>query len=463
MVTYLFLGLFALLIGYFVYFQTVLSPDVINNPYNSRQEAFAKRVIRGNILASDGTVLAETVVSEDGTESRSYPYGRVFAHVVGYSTRGRTGIEALANFHLLTSHAFLGEQILNEIREEKNMGDQVVTTLDVTLQQTAYEALGNHRGAAVVLEPATGKVLAMVSKPDYDPNRIKQDWESFTVGEESASVLYNRASQGLYAPGSTFKILTLLEYMREKGNPTKFRFDCQGSLTEGNYTIHCYGKQAHGEEDLRTAFAKSCNTAFASMGLTLNRMLFEDTCQSLLFNRQLPLVIPYSESSFSLEENTSSAQQMMTAIGQGETLVSPFHMAMLVSSIANQGVLMEPYFIERIENYTGDAVKTYLPSVCMECMTEREADILTEYMEAVVTEGTGSALQALDFPVAGKTGTAEYSSDKSKSHAWFAGFSLTGESDIAVCVLVEEAGSGSAFAVPVAQQIFTAWKNQKND
>jgi len=303
----------------------------------------------------------------------------------------------------------------------------------------------------------------MVSKPDYDPNRIKQDWESFTVGEESASVLYNRASQGLYAPGSTFKILTLLEYMREKGNPTKFRFDCQGSLTEGNYTIHCYGKQAHGEEDLRTAFAKSCNTAFASMGLTLNRMLFEDTCQSLLFNRQLPLVIPYSESSFSLEENTSSAQQMMTAIGQGETLVSPFHMAMLVSSIANQGVLMEPYFIERIENYTGDAVKTYLPSVCMECMTEREADILTEYMEAVVTEGTGSALQALDFPVAGKTGTAEYSSDKSKSHAWFAGFSLTGESDIAVCVLVEEAGSGSAFAVPVAQQIFTAWKNQKND
>jgi len=462
-VTYLFLGLFALLIGYFVYFQTVLSPDVINNPYNSRQEAFAKRVIRGNILASDGTVLAETVVSEDGTESRSYPYGRVFAHVVGYSTRGRTGIEALANFHLLTSHAFLGEQILNEIREEKNMGDQVVTTLDVTLQQTAYEALGNHRGAAVVLEPATGKVLAMVSKPDYDPNRIKQDWESFTVGEESASVLYNRASQGLYAPGSTFKILTLLEYMREKGNPTKFRFDCQGSLTEGNYTIHCYGKQAHGEEDLRTAFAKSCNTAFASMGLTLNRMLFEDTCQSLLFNRQLPLVIPYSESSFSLEENTSSAQQMMTAIGQGETLVSPFHMAMLVSSIANQGVLMEPYFIERIENYTGDAVKTYLPSVCMECMTEREADILTEYMEAVVTEGTGSALQALDFPVAGKTGTAEYSSDKSKSHAWFAGFSLTGESDIAVCVLVEEAGSGSAFAVPVAQQIFTAWKNQKND
>ena len=147
MITYLFVGLFVLMSGYFVYFEAVLRPDVINNPYNSRQETFAERVVRGNILASDGTVLARTNVAEDGTETREYPYGNLFAHVVGYSTMGRTGIESLANFSLLTSNAFIGERISRELREEKNMGDSVVTTLDLNLQQTAYDALGNQKGA----------------------------------------------------------------------------------------------------------------------------------------------------------------------------------------------------------------------------------------------------------------------------------------------------------------------------
>ena len=141
MITYIFTGLFVMLICYFVYFNAVLSPEVINNPYNSRQETFANRVIRGNILSSDGIMLAKTEINEDGTESRSYPQGKMFAHVVGYATRGRTGVESLANFHLLTSNAFFGEQIAKEIREEKNIGDNVVTTLNFELQQTAYLSL----------------------------------------------------------------------------------------------------------------------------------------------------------------------------------------------------------------------------------------------------------------------------------------------------------------------------------
>ena len=133
----MFIGLFTLMIGYFVYFEAVLSPDVINNPYNSRQDAFAERVVRGSILAEDGTVLAETQVAEDGTETRVYPYGNVFAHVVGYSTRGRTGIENLANFTLLTSDISTLDQIRNDINEQKDQGNNVVTTLNVDLQQTA--------------------------------------------------------------------------------------------------------------------------------------------------------------------------------------------------------------------------------------------------------------------------------------------------------------------------------------
>ena len=461
MITYLFTGLFALLIGYFVYFNAVLRPEVINNPYNSRQENFAKRVVRGKILASDGTVLAETKTAEDGTEIRSYPYGNVYAHVTGYSTRGRTGIESLANFELLTSNAFFGEQIAKELKEEKNIGDNVVTTLDTKLQETAYNALGNHKGAVVVLEAETGRVLAMVSKPDFDPNRVNEDWEALNGEESSDGVFYNRAMQGQYPPGSTFKVVTLLDYMRENSGYEDFQFHCSGSITEGNYTICCYGKNAHGNEDLKKAFAKSCNTAFSSIGLSLDEDTFKSNCESLLFNSELPLDLPYSKSAFSLKEGSTPAEQMMTAIGQGETLVSPMHMAMIMSAVANDGILMKPYFLERVETYSGDLVKNFRPAVYGSLMTEAEAEILTEYMRAVVTEGTGSKLDNMGFFVAGKTGTAEYSSDKSKSHAWFAGFSDTGESDIVVCVLVEEAGSGSEYAVPVAREIFNAWNMER--
>ena len=461
MITYLFIGLFTCMIGYFIYFEAVLSPDVINNPYNARQDAFAEKIIRGKILASDGTVLAETKTAEDGTETRSYPFGNVFSHVVGYSTRGRAGLETLANFYLLTSDMPVVERIQNEIKEEKNQGNQVITTLDVNLQKTAWDALGSNRGAAVVLEAGTGRVLAMVSKPDFDPEQINANWDSLTSEDDTESALYNRAAQGLYAPGSTFKIITLLEYMRE--NPSTyadFTFHCNGKLTEGNYTINCYNKKAHGDEDLTKAFAKSCNAAFASIGLGLNTSSLSATCDSLLFNRELPFELTYSKSSFSLDDSAVPADKMMTAVGQGQTLVSPLHMALIASAIANEGKLMKPYLLERVENAESSLVKSFEPEEYGPLMTAAEAQNLTEYMKAVVESGTGSKLSDLGFPVAGKTGTAEYSSDKKKSHAWFVGFSDTEEQeDIVVCVLIEEKGSGSEYAVPVARKIFSAWHN----
>lgn len=460
--TYMFIGLFTLMIGYFVYFEAVLSEDVINNPYNSRQDAFAEKIVRGSILAEDGTVLAETKVAEDGTETRVYPYGEKFAHVVGYSTRGKTGIENLANFTLLTSDISTIEQIQNDIHERKDQGNNVVTTLNTELQEAAYAALGNSRGAAVVLDASTGAVLTMVSKPDFDPGTINEDWDSLTAEDDTDSALYNRAAQGLYPPGSTFKIITLLEYMRENPDYEDFSFRCSGSVTEGNYKIRCYGGTAHGQENLTTAFAKSCNSAFATIGLSLDETAFADTCKSLLFNSELPFDLTYSRSSFSLKDGATPAEQMMTAIGQGETLVSPLHMAMIAQSIANDGVLMEPYVLDHVENYSGSIVDTYSPKSYGALMTPEEAETLTEYMKAVVTDGTGRKLNDLGFSIAGKTGTAEYSSDKSKSHAWFVGFSDTGESDIVVCVLVEEKGSGSDYAVPVARQIFAAWYAQQN-
>ena len=149
-VSVFFVLIFLGLAGYLVYFNTVKSDSFINSPYNTRQDTFADRVVRGSIISSDGEVLAQTNVSEDGTEERSYPYSNIFAHVVGYDTNGKSGLESEANFQLLSSHEFFLSQIRNEFAGAKNVGDTVVSTLNADLQTTAYNSLGDRRGAVAI-------------------------------------------------------------------------------------------------------------------------------------------------------------------------------------------------------------------------------------------------------------------------------------------------------------------------
>ena len=454
-VAYIFLGIFVCMIGYFVYFQTVVSSNVITSPYNKRQDTFADRVVRGDIKTSDGTIIATTQVAADGSETRVYPYDDLFAHAVGYASHGKSGIELLANYQLLTSHAYFLERFVNEVQEEKNMGDTVVTTLDYDLQKAAYDALGDYDGAVIAMEPSTGKVLAMVSKPDFNANKIAGNWES--ISGSSESVLLNRATQGLYPPGSTFKIVTLLEYIRQGNSLEDWSYECTGSYTEDGVTINCYHGKSHGTVDLKTAFAKSCNGAFASIGMDLDNKAFLNTCNALLFHTELPLTVEAKESSVHLEGDLETGTILQTAIGQAKTEVTPMHMALITSAIANGGNLMEPYFIESIENYTGDRVKKYMPSSYGKLMTAEETKILTEYMTETVLSGTAASLKNDKYTAAGKTGTAEYSSDKSKSHAWFTGFSNVEDPDLVVCVVVEGAGAGSEYAVPIAKKIFDTY------
>ena len=239
-ISYFFVAIFVSLIGYLVYFTVFRSEDFINSPYNTRQDSFADQVVRGQILSSDGQVLARTDVDGEGNETRVYPYANVFSHVVGYATQGKSGLETEANFELLTSHAFFLEQLKNQFQDQKNQGDNVVTTLNTTLQQTAYDALGDRRGAVVVMEPDTGRILAMVSKPDFDPNTIDADWD-YLISDSSDSRLLNRATSGQYPPGSVFKIVDALAYYREHGTLQDFSYLCQGSITVDGHTIPCYG------------------------------------------------------------------------------------------------------------------------------------------------------------------------------------------------------------------------------
>ena len=351
------------------------------------------------------------------------------------------------------------EQVEKEFKAEKNVGDNVVTTLDVRLQQVAYDALGSYDGAVVVMEPDTGKILAMVSKPDFNPNTISQDWDDLVADEDNSS-LVNRAAQGLYPPGSTFKIVTSLAYWRQNHTLDNFSFDCQGEVTNGGYTIHCYHNTVHGQENFRQAFANSCNSAFAQIGVDLNRSQFRETAEDLLFNQSLPVDFTYNKSRFDLEASSADALTMQTAIGQGDTLTTPLHMAMITAAVANDGVMMKPRLVERIETYTGDTVQEYRSEEYQKVMTSQEAQILTELMTGVVENGTASSLSGRGYTAAGKTGTAEHGDvSQTTPHSWFVGFSNVEDPDLAVCVIAEEAGSGSEVAVPIARAVFDAYYN----
>lgn len=455
--TYVMVGLFVCMIGYFGYFLQFKSEDVINNSYNSRLDRFSDRIVRGDILSGDGRVLAQTLVGEDGTEVRNYPYDSLFAHVVGYSDHGKTGLESLANFYLLSSHVNLVERTMNELSDVKNIGDNVVTTLDVDLQQTASDALGDRKGAVVVMEPDTGKVLAMVSKPGFNPNTLGADWDGLISGDNTQAQLLNRATQGLYPPGSTFKIVTALQYIREHpDNWREYTFDCGGVFQHGDYTISCYHGNVHGHQNLEQAFANSCNGAFAKMGLELNLGGMRTLAEQLLFNSELPLSLAYSKSSYTMDSGADAWEILQTSIGQGSTQMTPMHNAMLTAAIANGGMLMKPYLIDHVENAAGEEVKKFLPSSYGPLMSAAESEALSGLLREVVVSGTGSAVRTDAYAVAGKTGSAEFEAGK-ESHAWFTGYAPADNPQIVVTVIVEESGSGGKIAAPVARSIFDTY------
>ena len=446
------------MILYICKFMVFDSETVIANSYNARLDKLAEQVIRGDIVSSDGEVLATNQYLDDGSYVRYYPYGNMYAHAVGFATHGKSGLEQTANYYLLTSNANIFERTAHTLREEKNMGDTVVTTLDSRLQSTAYYALGEGKGAVVVMEPDTGKILAMVSKPDFNPNELDLVWESIEQADSASqyAVLVNRATQGLYPPGSTFKTLTTLEFIRENPDWESYRFTCEG---EGNYhgiPIHCYNGTFHGEETLADSLAFSCNNSYAYIGTTLDMERFRKLCDDCYFNGELPYGGNYNSSSFVLDGESDPSQIPQTVIGQGQTQITPIHNALIMASIANGGVAMKPYLVDHIENYEGVFVKRFSPSASKRLMTVSEAQELTELLEGVVNYGTGTVLHSDTYSVAGKTGTAEYN-DQGESHSWFVGFSNVDNPDIVVCVVVEDADHSGIRATNVARQIFDSY------
>ena len=455
-VTWLFVGLFFAMMGYTCHYAVTHRQTLMNNSYNTRQEILIAQNSRGSSYAAGGQKLAETVTDGEGKETRVYPYANMFSHAVGYASNGKFGIEAFANYYLINSNTRLSDKVANDVAGKKYPGDSVITTLDVDLQKIAYDSLGMYSGAVIVSEPSTGRILAMVSKPDFDPNEIDQIWDTL-INDKESSVLLNRTTQGLYPPGSTFKIVTALEYIRENPDSySQFSFQCNGRFTHGEERINCYHGTSHGSENFTKAFAKSCNSAFASIGLELDRKKFGKTLDELLFNQELKVDFAYNQSKLAMDENTTDSDVMQAAIGQGTTQITPLELNMITAAIANDGELMKPYLLDRVETADRSVVKQFSPDSYKRLMSEEEAQIMTELMEEVVKSGTGTKLSGLSYTAAGKTGSAEYNKVKSDSHAWFTGFAPVEEPQVCVTIIIEGAGSGGDYAVPIAKRILDA-------
>jgi len=434
---------------------------MINNSYNPRQEILLSRNYRGTIFSRDGEVLAETKLDNDQNETRVYPFNNLFSHIVGYSTQGRMGVEALANYYLINTNTSINNKVANDMAGVKNPGDNVYTTLDVQIQEVANEQLSIYKGAIIVTEVSTGRILALVSHPDFNPNEIDEIWDDL-IQDDSSSVLLNRATQGLYPPGSTFKIITALEYIRQNpGSWKNYSYQCNGRYVKGDSRINCYHGANHGSVGFETSFAKSCNSSFANIGMSLDREAFDKTLEGLLFGKELPLTLTYAKGSVQISDDMTDDDMIQTSIGQGKTQITPIQLNMITCAIANNGKLMKPYVIDKVVNDEGNTVKNFKPSAYGYLMTEDESAMLTDLMVSVVEKGTATKLKGLSYTAAGKTGSAEYNNIKGDSHAWFTGFAPAENPEVCVTIIVEGAGSGVDYAVPIARRLFDSYFKEK--
>lgn len=444
--------------GMVLYFLTVTVPQAkqsLDNEYNQRIKRQEQQMLRGKILSSDSFVLAQTILGEDGAMYRVYPFGEAAAFVTGRNTMGKSGLEKSENLTLLSVGISGLERFLQKANAKVPEGNSIVVTIDAELQQLAYQLLENKKGAIGVMEIATGKMLAMVSTPAYNPNELTELWEN--INDSTEAPLLNRLTQGLYPPGSTFKLMTTLAYL-QKHDVDEFSHTCLGIESIQGISVRCYNAKAHGTQNLQEAFVHSCNTAYAALGSQIVCEDYQKTAQQLGFSEVWTNTIPYRADSFALSDDTKELIAVQTAFGQGETLITPFHNLMIAAAIANEGIVQLPYLVEQVQNFRGEILEERSSQGTQVLMTKEETALLTEYM----TEASKRYMEefaAKGITVSGKTGSAE--TGTGSAHAWYLCFAGKEQPEIAVCVLIEHAGLGSEQAVPVAKELLQKWFFQK--
>lgn len=445
------LGLLAILFVYLSYIQVVEGEFLATHPLNRRNSEMSRLVQYGMIVDKNGEKLAYSEKNNKGFK-REYPYGAIMAHIVGYDSPkyGKAGIESTYNSYLTGMNSQLRHLGAISHFMSAQEGNNVVLTIDATLQETAYRALGDNRGAIVVMDPHTGAILAMVSKPSFNPNTLDQKWESISSGANSP--LLNRAVQGLYPPGSILKVMVADAALTEKIVDLKQTINCEGALkVPPDYVLAESGFHAHGKVNLEEALTVSCNVTFGSLALELGNKRMAKAFDRYGFGRPVGQELQEVKSHLPDFNSLGNGDLAQVGIGQGSLLVTPLRMAMLASTFANKGIIMKPYIVNKITDADNSVIKECKPEEWLTITSPQLADEIKHMMVEVVNNGTGNAAYLPRVQVAGKTGTAE--NPHGDSHAWFIGFAPADNPQIVVAVIVENAGSGGSIAAPIARQV----------
>jgi len=443
--------------------QVAQARSLRNHTANTRNLAEQARQDRGSILTRDGTVLAESVKSGRVFE-RTYPSEGLAAHIVGYySPRyGRAGIEAAANDALAgqrTLHTL--DDVIAQATGQPVKGDDVTLTIDANIQRAAESALGNRRGAIVVVDPRTGAVLASASRPGYNPATVEKEWD--TLSKASDAPLLDRGRQSLRAPGSTFKAVTLTSALAGGiARPTS-TYSGKSPLIIGGAPVTNFEGGSYDNVDLRTATMRSINTVYAQLGVDLGAPALVRQAKQFGFGEDLSFELPVKTSLMPDPGEMTTWEIAWAGVGQpvGEHESPPgpqatvMQMALVAAGIANDGVVMRPYVIESVGNTAGTSVRKTSSKKLGTATDPATAATVTSIMVDTVASGSGTAARIPGVSVAGKTGTAE-TSGKKTTDAWFIAFAPAEEPVVAIAVMIEEGGVGGRTAAPAAKPVLEA-------
>jgi peptidoglycan glycosyltransferase len=477
--------LLAALIVATTYWQTWAPASLKAKQDNAIQRVAQFRIDRGKIYASDGkTVLATNVRRRGGGQTlyfRTYPTHGLASQVIGYSTQGRSraGIERQQNPYLTASNANVDtiiEKLTDNLKGATIRGNNLVLNLRVNAQKIAETALRGKCGAAVVLNPKTGQVYVMASSPSYDPNKIESPngfasiLHSPNACPGSSSALLNRATQGLYPPGSTFKTVTAAAALDSGVYTPDSRFVDKGYCTEYGRRVSNAGDpeapETFGAVNFLQAYQHSINAVFCDIGMRLGAGRVIDKAKDFGFYSRPPLELPPNEVAASGEydfrkhatfDEAGRADPGRLAFGQDKLLVTPLQMALVAAGVANNGTVMQPHLVNRVTSHGGSTVVKVRPQVWKHAMKPETAAALNQMMQAVVTGGTGTPAAIPGIKVAGKTGTAETGENKVYD-AWFIFFAPADDPKVAGAVVLEHQpnGFGGPVAGPIAKQLMQA-------
>jgi penicillin-binding protein A len=477
--------LLAALIVATTYWQTWATGELNAKQDNAIQRVAQFRIDRGKIFASDGrTLLARNVKKKAGDQTlffRTYPTHGLASQAVGYSTIGRfrAGLERQENSYLTAGNANVGtivQKLTDNLRGATIRGNNLVLNIRVNAQKIAETALQGKCGAAVVINPKTGQVYVMASSPGYDPNKVESPNGFASIIHSppacpgSSSALLNRATQGLYAPGSTFKTVTAAAALDSGVYTPQSKFYDPGYCIEYGKKVSNAGDpeapERFGNVDFLQAYQHSINAVFCDIGKKLGAGRVLDKAKDFGFYERPPIELPRNEvarsglydfESHSLFDDPKRADPGRLAFGQDKMLVTPLQMALVAAGVANGGTIMEPHLVRKVTAPGGGTVVNFKPRAWKHAMKPETAAALNLMMQAVVSGGTGTAAQIPGIKVAGKTGTAETGLNH-VYNAWFIFFAPADNPQVAGAVVVEHQlnGFGGAVSAPIAKQLMQA-------